>query len=207
MNTELVEFTRSALAAGTGRQEISDILRRAGWADPDIRAAISAYADVAFPIPVPRPKPYLSAREVFVYLVLFTSLYVAAFNVGTIIFEMIDRIFSDLLASRAYSTSSIRWAVSSIIVTFPLFFFTFRSVTRGITIDPIKRTSRPRKWLTYLTLFIAGVLLVGDSVTLIYNMLNGDLTIRFVLKVATIAIIAGGIFVYFINDMREEERT
>jgi hypothetical protein len=61
MNAELVEFTRRALAAGKERKEISDILRRAGWAEPDIEAALDAFADITFPIPVPRPKPYLSA--------------------------------------------------------------------------------------------------------------------------------------------------
>lgn len=73
--------------------------------------------------------------------------------------------------------------------------------------DPAKRASRLRKWLTYLTLFVAGMALVGDTAVLIYNMLGGELTIRFLLKVTAIAIIAGGMFWYFIGDMRKEERT
>ncbi len=211
MNAELVEFTRTALAAGTGRQEISDILRRAGWAEPDIKAAIDAFADVTFPVPVPRPKPYLSAREVFVYLILFVALYAAAYSLGALLFELIDRSFPDPLQLQSpniirFSDDRIRWDVSMIIVAFPLFCFTFRAVTRGLAKDPTKRASRPRKWLTYLTLFVAGVSLVGDTATLIYNMLCGELTIRFLLKVATIAIIAGGIFAYFIEDMRKEEK-
>ena len=212
MNAELVEFTRRALAAGKDRQEISDTLRQAGWTEPDVNAAINAFADVAFPIPVPRPKPYLSAREVFVYLILFAALYTAAFSLGALVFELIDRGFPDLLVAQTpnlirFSDDRIRWDVSIIVVAFPLFFFTFRSVTRGLAQDPTKRGSRPRKWLTYLTLFIAGVSLVGDTSVLIYNLLGGELTIRFLLKVATIAIIAGGIFTYFILDMRQEERT
>jgi len=49
--------------------------------------------------------------------------------------------------------------------------------------------------------------LVCDTAALIYHALGGDLTIRFLLKVATIAIIGGGIFTYFIVDMRKEETT
>jgi hypothetical protein len=212
MNAELVEFTRRALAAGKDRQEISDILRQAGWTEPDVKSAINAFADVAFPIPVPRPKPYLSAREVFVYLILFASLYTAAFSLGTLVFELIDRGFPDPLAAQTlnlirFSDDRIRWDISIIVVAFPLFFFTFRSVTRGLTQYPTKRGSRPRKWLTYLTLFIAGVSLVGDTSVLIYNLLGGEFTIRFLLKVVTIAIIAAGIFTYFILDMRQEEKT
>jgi O-antigen/teichoic acid export membrane protein len=212
MNAELVEFTRRALAAGKERQEISDILRRAGWVDPDIEAALDAFADITFPIPVPRPKPYLSPREVFVYLILFAALYAAAFSLGALVFELIDRSFPDPLEIQSpdfmrLSDDRIRWRISMIIVAFPLFFFTFRAVTRGLAKDPAKRASRLRKWLTYLTLFVAGMALVGDTAVLIYNLLGGELTIRFLLKVATIAIIAGGMVSYFIGDMRKEEKT
>ena len=212
MNGELVEFTRRALAAGKGREEISDILRRAGWAEPDIKAAIDAFAEVTFSIPVPRPKPYLSAREVFVYLILFTALYASAYSLGSLLFELINRTFPDPLDIQSSyfirnSDDSIRWNISMMLVTFPLFYFTFRAVTRELAKNPLKRASRPRKWLTYLTMFIAGVSLVGDIAVLIYNMLGGELTIRFLLKFATIAIIAGGIFAYFLQDMRKEEET
>ena len=207
-NAELVEFTRRALAAGKERQEISDILRRAGWVQPDIEAALDAFANITFSIPVPRPKPYLSAREVFIYLILFAALYAAAFSLGALTFELIDRSSPDPLEIQSLnfmrlSDDRIRWDISMIMVAFPLFFFTFRAVAK----DPTKRASRPRKWLTYLTLFVAGMALVGDTAVLIYNMLGGELTIRFLLKVATIAIIAGGTFSYFIGDMRKEEKT
>ena len=104
-----------------------------------------AFADVSFPVPVPRPKPYLSAREVFVYLVLFAALYATAASIGALIFELVDRTFPDPLAkiSIQASNSSIRWDMSWIIVAFPLFILTFRSVTRAITADPTKRASRP----------------------------------------------------------------
>jgi hypothetical protein len=47
--------------------------------------------------------------------------------------------------------------------------------------------------------------LIGDAATLIYNLLGGELTIRFVLKVATIAVMAGGIFTFFLSEMRRDE--
>jgi Domain of unknown function (DUF5671) len=208
MNVELVEFTRGALATGIGRKEIADALRRAGWAEHDIKAAMDAFADVAFPVPVPRPKPYLSAREVFVYLILFAALYGTAANIGTLIFELINRSFPDPLSQTSIqlSNGNIRWNMSWIIVAFPLFIFTFRSVTKAITGDPTKRASRPRKWLTYLTLFVAGAFLIGDAGTLVYNVLGGELTIRFLLKVATIVVIAGGIFTFFLSEMQKDER-
>ena len=212
MNTDLIEFTRRALAAGTGRRELSDVLRRAGWTEADIKAALDAFADLTFPIPVPRPKPYLSAREVFIYLILFAALYTAAFSLGALVFELINRGFPDPLEVQSsnlvrFSDNRIRWDISVMIVAFPIFYLTFHRVTRGLAIDPTKRASRPRKWLTYFTTFIAGIFLVGDTAVLIYNTLGGELTVRFILKAAVIAIIAGSIFAYFINDTRKEEAT
>jgi hypothetical protein len=209
MDLQLLEFTQRALASGLRRTEIASAMQRAGWAEPDIKAALGSFADFEFAVPVPRPKPYLSAREVFIYLVLFTALVVTATNLCALIFELIDRWFPDPLLAKYAGESlgnSIRWNISALIVSFPLFIFTFRSITRAIAENPAKRSSRPRKWLTYLTLFCAGATLAGDLVTLIYNALGGELTVRFGLKAATVAIIAGGSFGFFLGDMREEEK-
>lgn len=210
MDSQLLDFTKKALAAGSKRPEIAAALRRAGWAEPDVNAALGAFAEVDFPLPVPRPKPYLSAREVFVYLVLFAALYAAAYNLGALIFQLIDHRFPDLARAgylRDFSPARMRWNISAMIVAFPLFFVTFRRVTRSIAKDPTKRNSRPRKWLTYLTLFVTGLWLAGDGMALIYNALGGELTIRFLLKAAVVALIAGSIFSFFLADMRQEERT
>src|SRR5947199_269684 len=133
MNAELVEFTRRALAAGKERQEISNILRQAGWVEPDIEPALDAFARSTFSIPVPRPKAYLSPGEVFVYLIPFAALYAAAFSLCALVFDLIDRRFPDPLDIQSansvrLSDDRIRCDISVIIVACPLFFFTFRAV-------------------------------------------------------------------------------
>jgi hypothetical protein len=54
-----------------------------------------------------------------------------------------------------------------------------------------------RKWLTYLTLLIAAGVIVGDFISLVFSMLSGELTLRFLLKTAVVAAIAGAGFGYF----------
>ena len=71
---ELEQFVRDALMRGEARPSIEAALASAGWAPEQVRDALEAYAPVAFPIPVPRPRPYLSAREAFLYLLLFAPL-------------------------------------------------------------------------------------------------------------------------------------
>lgn len=208
-NEELLGFVKDGLARGLPRSQIEDALLRAGWDAKQVRSGLAAFADVDFPLPVPRPKPYLSAREAFVYLVLFSTLYVSAFQLGNLLFELINRAFPDPAAplwSVRNSRESIRWSVSSLVVAFPVFLYVSRVVARTIGRDPTKRASRVRRWLTYLTLFVAAVVLIGDGITLVYNVLGGELTVRFVLKVATIIVIAGAIFGYYLRDLRIDER-
>ena len=208
MTAELLDFTRQALARGLRRTDIIGILRQAGWAEAEIETALGAFADIEFPIPVPRPRPYLSAREVFIYLVLFATLYVTAYELVALMFELVDRFFPDPLQNRliANLNNAIRWNLACLIVAAPVFLFVFRSVNRAIEADPTKRGSLPRKWLTYLTLFVAVVVLTGDVSVLVYNVLGGELTIRFVLKAAAVAVIAGGAFSYFFWDIRKDEK-
>ena len=41
--------------------------------------------------------------------------------------------------------------------------------------------------------------------TLVYNLLGGEVTTRFLAKVVVVAVIAGGIFHYYMHDLRREE--
>ncbi len=87
-----------------------------------------------------------------------------------------------------------------------MFLFVARYLGRDLARSPVKRLSAVRRWLTYLTLFIAASVLIGDMITLVYNMLGGELSIRFLLKVLVAAVIAGTIFGYYLHDLRREER-
>jgi hypothetical protein len=206
---ELIDFVGAALGRGLSRARIEEALRKGGWTADQIRGALNAFADVEFPIPVPRARPYLSAREAFMYLVLFGTLYTSAYSLGSLLFDFINLAFPDpAVASEqygAYIRQSIRWSVSSIIVAFPVFLYLSWVTGREVARDPIKRASKVRRWLTYLTLLVAACALIGDFTTLVYNALGGELTIRFVLKVATVALIAGTAFIYYLRDLRQDE--
>jgi hypothetical protein len=209
VDDELRDFIREALAQSLSREQIKSALAQAGWPSDQIANALSAFAVIDFPLPVPKPKPYLSAREAFLYLILFTTLYISAYNLGSIIFQFINRAFPDPAVSGVvgeYISYSIRWSVSSLIVAFPIFLYVSYRINRAVKLDPVKRASKIRKWLTYITLFIAASVLIGDLTTLVFNLLGGELTVRFVLKVLTVGVIAGTIFGYYLWDLRQEER-
>jgi len=209
-NEELTTFVKDALSRGTKREDVQHVLVRAGWEGPQVRAALDDFADIDFPIPVPRPRANLSARDAFLYLLLFGTLYVSAYNFGSLLFQLIDRVFPDPAArnpaqSLAYASAQIRWAISSLIVAVPVFLFVSSLAHRAVRRDVAKRGTDVRRALTYLTLFIAAAIVIGDVIALIYSALGGELTIRFILKALTIGSIAGAVFGYYLQDVRSEE--
>ena len=206
---DLDVFVRDALARGETRTSIATALASAGWPPEQVQAALGAWAEVPFAVPVPKPRPYLSPREAFLYLVLFASLYVWAYHLGDLLFDLINRAMPDPADSswmRNQSGASMRMSVASILIAFPLFLFVARLLARELARNPVKRLSAVRRWLTYLTLFLAVTVLVCDLIALVHSLLGGDLTLRFVLKVLVVGAIAGGIFGFYLADLRREER-
>jgi len=208
MASELESFVREALMKGASKDRIAATLGEAGWSSEQVSRALLAYADTAFVVPVPRPRATLSAREAFFYLVLFASLYAAAWSLGDLLFEMLNRALPDA-ADPAYMATrldeSMRWSTASLIIALPLYLWIARLLAREVTRDPLARLSPVRRWLTYLTLFLASIALVSDMITLVYHLLGGEITLRFLLKVLVVAAIAGSIFGYYLSDLRRGE--
>ncbi len=203
----LLSFVREALAQGVARAEIEAVLLRAGWRQEEVRRALARFADVDFRLPVPRPEPYLSAREAFLYLLLFGTLFICALNLGTLLFQIIDLAFPAASGpSREGITDTMRWAVAALVVALPVFLYLFWYTAREVRRDPGQRASKIRRWLTYMTLFVAAGVIIGDLTALVYNLLSAGLTARFVLKVLTVGGIAGAVFVYYLRDLRREEQ-
>lgn len=208
MTYDIQDFVRDALKNGQSRDQISKALLAAHWRQADIDAALSHYADVAFVIPVPRPKVHLSAKEAFIYLLLYLCLYISAWSTGSILFRIINSNFPDVTYNNYYSNgdlSGLRMATAALIVTYPLFLW-LSYITRRSARDPEETRSGIRRALTYLTLFVAAGVMIGDVIALLYNFLQGEIAARFILKVITILVIAAAIFGYYLWDLRKDEK-
>ena len=206
---DLHTFVRDALAKGASRSEVDAVLTKAGWGEAQIRGSLAEFADVPFAVPVPRPRASLDARDAFLYFVLFGTLYITAYHLGSLIFDLINRAFPDPAFSRQwaeFSRIATRWSIASLIIATPVFLFVSSRTARAVKEDPAKRGSKARRWLSYLTLAIASMALIGDLITLVYYVLSGELSVRFVLKVTTVAVIGGGVFLYYLADLRSDEK-
>ena len=206
MNEELRRFIKESLEQGIDRDTIRNVLLEAGWQERDVSSAMAAYADLDFPVAVPRPRPYLHAREAFLYLVSFIALYVFAFSLGAVLFGMIDHTFSDAPDGyRSSPSTADATAIAAVIVAFPLYLILMRRLTAAVATDPERRQSLVRRWLTYLTLVVGAGIILGDIIALLASLLTGDPTVSFFLKVAAVLLIVVPIFGYYLWDMRQAE--
>ena len=147
-----------------------------------------------------------SPRDVFMHIFMIVLLYMSAASFLTIAFQTVNLLFPDALNEFRFSGAPdrIRWAIASIIVIFPVFLWASRFLHRDIAKNPEKADLRIRKWLLYFTIFAAAGFIIGDIVTLIYNFLQGELTVRFALKIFFVLLVAASVFGYYLRDLKRQ---
>ena len=146
-------------------------------------------------------------RDLFLHLLAIVALYWSAISFVTLIWQFINYFFPDALDYYSNSLSLIRFSVSAIIIVFPVFIAVSWYLNKIYRKETEVRDSKIRKWLIYLTLFIASLVIIGDLIFVINNFLSGATTVRFILKALSIIFVAGIIFGYYLNDVRCETPT
>ena len=105
------------------------------------------------------------------------------------------------------SERKIRAAVSVLVVAFPLYIFMTVKISREVERDPLKLASGIRKWLIWLTLFIATLVVLGDLAALVRQFLNGTLTVNVALKILIVGVISAVVFVYYLRAVTRDDVT
>lgn len=146
-------------------------------------------------------------KEVFLHLLAIVTLYFSAGSFTALVFQYINLWFPDPLDGYVYYAASysygvIRFAISSLIVAFPVYILTSRHLTKLYSVNADARTMGIRKWLIYLTLFLAAMVIIGDLIALVNHLLGGELTTRFIMKVLTVFFVAGSILFYYQWDLK-----
>ncbi|MDZ4231976.1 MAG: DUF5671 domain-containing protein, partial [Candidatus Pacearchaeota archaeon] len=192
MASELREFVKEALLRGSSREEIRSILKEAGWDLKEADNALGAFAEVAFQVPVPKPKTSLEAREAFLYLVSFITLFISAFSFGALVFQFVNIWIPDPLTTYYADASygALRSSLAALIVAFPIHLFLMWQIAREVALNPEKRRSGVRRWLSYLTLVVTSSVIIGDLISVLSGLLGGEVTLRFILKALTVLLVA-----------------
>lgn len=197
---DLREFVRDALTGGKSRSDIETALNTAGWSPSEINEALSAWSESDFVPPVPRPQAVVSARDFFVYALMFGTLIFGASYLVVLLHYLINWMFDGDLSS--WMRNSVRWAIAILIVTAPVYLWLTLRERQKLAEDSSLYRSTIRKWMTYLALLAAATVLLGDLVYVIYSFLKGDFSVQFLLKALVVAAVAGGIFRFYLSDIR-----
>lgn len=202
---QLISFVRDCLAQGLSRSDVSRELAAAGWSPREVSLALDAFAESSLPVPVPRKRVSSSPRDAFLHLVALVALYNAAFAVGGILFVLLDRWLPQPLDSTYGFKGVLRWAVATLVVTVPILLLTHRAIARDVARNPVARLSPVYRFLAYLTLLITALVMAGDLVWVVIAFLQGEATLRFLLKALVVLAVAGGVYLWYSSDLRREE--
>ena len=206
MEERLTRFIDHARQKGLDPSAIFMLLRTTGWKEKQIAEALAA-RELAMPIP--ERAGIGSARDAFLHLLAFTALYASAISLILLLFTYIEFWFPDPAMRTSThqveaALSSIRAQLATLIVAYPLFLLTWSYLLREVRQTPEQAKSGVRRWLSFLSLFVGAVTIMTDVICVVYFLVEGDLTNRFLLKVLTLFVITGSISLYLSLVLRSE---
>src|SRR3989344_1833097 len=145
-----------------------------------------------------------SAKDFFLNLGAIVALYTVVVSLLNLLFRVINVAFPQTLNNYGYfSSQSISFPVATLMIFFPIFVLLMWFLENGYALEPAKKQLAVRRWLSYITLFVAGVTLAGDLVTVLYYFIDGqELTGGFLLKVLSVFVVTLMVFLYYISDIR-----
>jgi len=148
-----------------------------------------------------------AAKFAFFYMLSLVALIFMALSTGMIIFQIINKNIADILNeySGRFSDGALKFAISALVISAPIFFFTARQIYKNLFRGGLDKDSGVRKWLTYFILLVSSVVMIGWLIATLNGFLNGELTTKFLLKAIAAISIAVAIFTFYFYDIKREE--
>lgn len=148
--------------------------------------------------------PKSTPKDFFLWAGAMITLYAGVFSFVSLVFDYINYTFPDPLSyfpADPYQ-SGISYEMASLIVLAPVFLILMRVIRRDIIAHAEKKEIWVRRWALVLVLFVAGATIVGDLIVLLTTFLNGEeLSVRFLLKILVVLLVASAGFMHFLADL------
>ena len=150
-----------------------------------------------------------NAKFAFFYLLSLVALVFTSISTGMIIFQIVNKtIIDDLsLVPGGFSQEILRFAISAIIIAAPIYFAMMWLINKNLLSAKLERESGVRKWLTYFILLVSAVVMIGWFIATVGSFLNGELTVKFVIKSLSSILISALIFSFYLYDIKREDVT
>ncbi len=203
----LAGFIATAKSQGVPDDALVGLLRHRGWSERRIYRALAAYYEESLGVPLPqRGGRDESPRDAFLWILNFITLGFWTIALGQLFYALIARAFPDK-ATRAYQYPSFTDTVATQLATIIIAFIAF-VVVRAFLGQELKRRpeaalSAIRAWITYAALIIAAIFVLLDGIWFLTALLQGQLSIRFVLDSLVLLVLGGGVFAYYLAGLQQ----
>ncbi len=140
-----------------------------------------------------------------VVITLVTSV-VAFLN---LIFETLNQAMPDVLVAQytygyqTYNYDAIRSALATLIIAFPAYLILSYFWTKFAHTGKLSEyNALVRKWMIYLIIFVVSVTALIDLVVLVRYFVSGEITMRFILKVIAVLLVAALVGGYYMQELK-----
>ncbi len=142
------------------------------------------------------------ARSFVLQLASLVTLFVSLPALITLLFGIINLQFPD--AMDAYwevssAEDTIRYSIAVLVIFFPAYLIITRMVNKARRNEGALYHTLT-KWLVYLALLVAGVTMLIDLAVVVYTFLEGEITVRFILKALALLAVVAAAFTYYVYD-------
>ncbi len=150
----------------------------------------------------------VTPRFFFISLGVIVTLITSVASSLVLLFESLNKKFPDALNSiyqygyNSYNFETIRASLATLIIFFPIFIFISYLWLKESKTDIGYKNLTIRKWMIYLIVFFASLLILIDLVTLVKYFVSGEITSRFIYKVSGTLVIAFLVDFYYSLKMR-----
>ncbi len=152
----------------------------------------------------------LSPKFFFLSLGVLVTLIASVTSFLNLVFETLNQKFPDALNAtyqygyNTYNYEGIRTAIATLIIVFPVYLIlsAYWRKSAGGTLGRVDLSIK--KWMLYLILFLAGVVVMVDLITLVRYFVSGEITTRFIMKVVVALITALLVGWFYISELRSQ---
>jgi len=147
-----------------------------------------------------------TALDAFLNLLTLITLGWFSISLGRLLFVIIEKTVGDSKDNFFYMMGSnpFSWPIASLLIITPIFLAISGVLHRQYKNNRLEKGAIYR-WLTYFMLLISALVIAGDLIKLVDNLLSGDYKIDTILKILTVLVISVGIFLYYWYDLKRED--
>jgi len=142
------------------------------------------------------------AKSFVMQLAALVTLFVSLPAFISLIFGIINLQFPDAVDNYwevESAEAAIRYSIAVLVIFFPAYLLLTRKVNQSRRQEG-ELYHKLTKWIIYLALLVAGMIMLGDLAVVVYTFLNGEITVRFILKSLALLAVIGAASYYYVLD-------